>query len=252
MVVGVILAGGRKNGLTAGQTHPVDEAFISIGKRYMIEYVAEALEASPYINRIIISGPLDRLVKVFQESERLTLVQSGETVIDSFRHAFQAARPSGERLLVVTADIPLLSTRAVDDFLESCFRQSGDLFYPIISKETNENKYPGVKRTYVNLKEGLFTGGNLFFFDPAIVERCLPLAEKLVLYRKKPIRLATFIGWGVLVRYVLGILSLKDAERAVSRMMGIKGVAVISPYPEIGIDVDKHSDLDLAEKILCS
>lgn len=252
MVVAFVLAGGYKNGLIRGQTLPVNEALIRIGNRYMVEYVVEALRASPYIDRIIVAGPVDKIQPIYQNCPDITLVQSGDTVIETFKNAFNAFPPEGKRILVVTADIPLLTTQAVNDFLLTCLKQEGDLFYPIVSREINEDKYPGVRRTYVSLKDGLFTGGNLFFVDPAIVERCLPVAERLVRYRKKPLRLASYIGWGILLRYVLGQLSLEDAEKAVSKMIGIKGVAVVSPFPEIGIDVDKESDLDLAKRMLCS
>jgi hypothetical protein len=46
------------------------------------------------------------------------------------------------------------------------------------------------------------------------------------------------------------MLSLENAEKAVSKMVGVKGTAIVSPYPEIGIDVDKYSDLELARKLL--
>jgi hypothetical protein len=188
--------------------------------------------------------------EIYTEMPGLILVQSGETVIDSFKNAIKVMNSFDNKLLIVTGDLPFLTTEAVDYFLETCLRGEGDLFYPIVKKEINEQRYPGVHRTYVNLKDGTFTGGNIFVLDPTIIERTLPVAEKLVKYRKKPIRLAACIGWSVLIRYLIGMLSLENAEKAVSKMVGVKGTAIVSPYPEIGIDVDKYSDLELARKLL--
>lgn len=252
MIAAIVLAGGQKNGLVHDSDKTcVNEALIKIGSRYMVEYVVEALLESPYIKEIVVAGTFDKMKQVFAGNNEIIIVQSGRTIIDSFKNAVKAIHTKNKKILIVTADIPLITKEAVDCFLESSLERNGDLFYPIVRKEINDQKYPGVQRTYVNLKDGTFTGGNLFVLDPAIIERSLPVAEKLVQYRKKPIRLASYIGWGVLMRYLLGRLSIKEAEKAVSNMMGIKGVAIISPYPEIGIDVDKESDLELAKKLLC-
>ena len=251
MALAVVLAGGKKEGLLKSEALPVNEALIPIGDKLMIEYVVEALLQSAHIDRIVIAGPLEQLAELFGHTgATIKLVQCGDTAVDSFRRAFRAVCPVREHILIVTADVPLLTTQAVDDFVSACLALEGDLFYPIVSKQSNEKKYPGVKRTYVKLKEGFFTGGNLIFIKPEIVEKCMPVAEQLVRLRKKPWRLASYIGWGVLFKYILGSLSLRDAEKEVSKKMGIHGVAIISSFPEIGIDVDKQSDLEVVKRTL--
>ena len=254
MALAIVLAGGQKADLNSGKTELINEAAIKIGKRYMIEYVVEALRKSIYIDRVVIAGPLGILTEIFDKPVGgITLVESGSTQIESFIKALDAARIDkgcNERILIVTADIPLLTTTAIDDFISLCLRQNGEMYYPIVKKETNENKYPGSVRTYVQLKEGTFTGGNLILLNSGIVDKCIPVAEKLVQFRKKPIRLASYIGLGVLIRYILGRLSVKDAEKKVSSLMGVHAVAIISSYAEIGIDVDKSSDLAVVKKYL--
>ena len=252
MALAIVLAGGQKADLNSGKPELVNEAAIRIGKRYMIEYVVEALRKSGYINRIIIAGSLGILTEVFQKPDNcIILVESGDTQIDSFIKALAVADiRADERILIVTADIPLLTTTAIDDFVSLCLQQKGEMFYPIVKKETNESKYPGSVRTYVHLKDGTFTGGNLILLDAGIVDRCIPVAKKLVQYRKSPLRLASYIGLGVLIRYLLGSLSVKDVEKKVSSLMGVHAVAVISSFAEIGIDVDKNSDLAVVKEHL--
>lgn len=252
MAVAVVLAGGEKKGLLEDKSLAVNEAFIPIGQRHMIEYVIDAIKASEFIDKIVISGPLDKLQEIYGGHQELTFVQQGETTIQSLLNALDVLPSFEEKILIVTGDVPLLTTQAVNDFICSCLKREEDLFYPIVSRENNERKYPGIERTYVNLREGLFTGGNIMLLNPRIIEKCAPIAEDLVSLRKKPISLACYIGWGILFRYLLGRLSLKDAEERVSNMLGIKGVGIISSYPEIGIDVDKLSDLEYVKKALCS
>lgn len=245
MTVAIILAGGFKPEL-------MEDALIPIGKRYMVEYVVDALQDSSYIEEIILAGPIQELAKIYAQFAGIKLVANGATAVESFLKAFQLVSPETQQVLLVTGDIPLLTTEAVEHFLCTCGTMEGDLFYSIVSREVNEEKYPGVKRTYVHLKEGVFTGGNLILLNPAIVAQCIKEAEELVRLRKKPLSLASYVGWKLMLTYVLRRLSLKDIEKGVSNLLGgIKGVGVISPYPEIGIDVDKPSDLVLVRKTLC-
>lgn len=251
MNIAIVLAGGQKTGLLDDPTRSICEALLPIGDKYMIEYVVDALSQSANIKDIIVAGPLEEISKVFRNRPEITLVPSGDTTIRSLLNALDKVPADFTgKVLVVTADIPLLTTEAVDDFFNLCRGKEGDLFYPIVSKEANEKKYPGVRRTYVNLKEGIFTGGNLILLNPRVARKCVSVAEELVRLRKSPISLAFYVGWGILLRYVLGILSLRDAEEKVSELLGIKGTGIISSFPEIGIDVDKLSDLHLVRKKL--
>lgn len=244
MTVAIILAGGLKTGL-------MEDALVPVGKHYMVEYVVDALQGSTDIEKIFLSGPVQELKKIYAYSPDIELVANGATIVASFSKAFQLIPPETRQVLLVTGDIPLLTTEAVEHFLQTCRSLEGDLFYPIVSRKVNEEKYPGVKRTYIYLKEGVFTGGNIILLNSGIVAKCIKEAEELIRLRKKPLLLASYVGWKLLLAYVLRQLSLSDLEKEVSRLLGIKGVGVISPYPEIGIDVDKPSDLALVTKELC-
>ena len=101
------------------------------------------------------------------------------------------------------------------------------------------------------MREGTFTGGNLFLVNPAIVQRVAPKIRAFLDYRKSPLKMVSLLGWGFTLRYVLlRNLSLEELEEKVSRMLDIKGAVVVCPWPEVGIDVDKPSDLALMQSVL--
>ena len=58
--------------------------------------------------------------------------------------------------------------------------------------------------------------------DTRIVERCAPLAEKMVERRKDPIALCRLLGWKFLFRFLLRQLTLEEAESKVSVLLGEK------------------------------
>lgn len=251
MISAIILAGSDNDGSLKECSDATSEALIKIGDKTMVEYVINALEEAKEIQKIVIVGPKEDLDKLYHNRPHIITVESGNSIINSLLQGINSLKEDfAKQVLVVTADIPLITGQIIDDFLGLCRNKKRDVIYPIVSKEQNEKKFPGVKRTYAKLKEGVFTGGNIFIVNPNIVAQCATFAEKIIALRKSPFKLVEFIGLSYVLKYIFGRLSITDAEKRVSELLGIQVEAVIVPYPEIGVDVDKPSDLDLATKIL--
>jgi len=239
----IILAGGENNKHLNQQTPQSYEALIEIAGKPMVTFVAKALAESHRVHRILVIGPVAEL-KECTFPPNTYIKEGGTTIIETIRLGM-AALGHSQPVLVATADIPLLTAAAVDDFIVKCSQVAADLYYPIVPKEVNERYYPGCKRTYVRFKEGTFTGGNLFLVNPAIVDQCMGIASRIIDNRKKPLKLCHILGWSYVARFFLGSLRLKDVEQRVGELLGVVGAVVQSPYPELGIDVDKPSDLEL-------
>lgn len=246
----IVLAGRRSN----HNAYP--EEFSSIAQvnicgKPMLYYVIKALRESKLITRIIVCGDSGELKSVLACFPNLIFTKSGENMLETLYNGIDALENKDSKALVVTGDIPLLTTEAVNDFLNNC-NLDFDVFYPIVDKKLCEIKYPNVKRTYVKLKEGFFTGGNLLFFNPKIILKCEGQVNILYSLRKSPIKLANKMGFSFIIKYLLGMVSLVDVEDVVAKTLGIQGKGVITNYPEIGVDVDKPSDLELVRKKFCS
>jgi GTP:adenosylcobinamide-phosphate guanylyltransferase len=249
----IILAGSLNNGKLKECSSASAEALIRIGNKYMVEYVADALKEAEAIGDIVVSGPKEDLKEIFKDYQGLDIVDGGSTIIKSLLNALEFLDSKDtSRILVVTSDIPLITGKIIDSFLEKCSGQDGDIIYPIVAKSLNQVKFPGVERTYVKLREGFYTGGNIFLVNPLIIKPCALKAEEVIKLRKEPLKLARYIGFRYLFKYLFGKLSIKDAEERVSQLFNIKGKAIPVSFPEIGVDVDKPSDLRLVENILGS
>jgi len=243
----IILAGSLNDGQLKDSSPVLYEALIPIGARVMVEYVIDALLNSSKIGKIVVVGPeieLDESIK-----ERIRFVFPGESLLDNVQRGFDCL-PAGRRVLVATSDIPLITAEVIDDFINQCQDESADLFYPIVSRDVIQNSFAKAERTYVRLQENVFTGGNLILLNPEILPRCLAKGNELVKARKNPLKLSRLIGLSFLIKFVLHKLSLVEAEVKVSKLLGIKGVAVVSPHPAIGLDVDKPADLSLVTEVL--
>ncbi len=246
----VVLAGAENDGRLRAVSNSPHEALIDVGGRPMVQYVLDALAASRYVERIVLVGPAEAL-RGQVGGPRVEIVPGGERMVDNIRIGLEhlGAR---RKVLLVTSDIPLLTAPVLDDFLERCQRLRADIYYPIVPREQNEAAFPGVKRTYVRLREGVFTGGNLVLIEPAVVARCAGIIEQAVRMRKKPLQLGRLLGVSFIIKLLANRLTLPEIEERVGRILGFQGVAVITPYPEIGIDVDKPSDLELVRRALAN
>lgn len=239
----IILAGGENSKHLSRFSSQPYEAMIEIAGKPMVSFVAGALAASHQVDRIFIVGPVKELENC-DFPEKTFIIESGPTILETIKIGMKALGHQ-RKTLVVTADIPLLTPEAINDFLAQCSKVEADLYYPIVRQEINNRQYPGNQRTYVRLREGTYTGGNIFLVNPAIMPQCMAVAEKIIEHRKNPFKLVCILGWKFVLQFLFRALSLSKVEKRVSDILGIKGAVVQSQYPELGIDVDKPSDLEL-------
>lgn len=249
MIDALVLAGSPNDGPLQTCSAARYEALIPIRGKLMVEYVVEALRQCKRINRIAIVGPCSELSAHFQADERLLLVDNGGNLTENVLRGLKEL-PGSKRVLLVTSDIPLITWQAIDNFIDLCNTEEADLYYPIVRREVVEKQFATTRRTYVTLKDGVYTGGNIFLFNPGIVEDCMPRGQMIVDARKSPLRLCRLVGFIFLIKFLMKSVSVQEAQKKVSRLLGIKGRVVVSMYPEVGVDVDKPSDLELVSRKL--
>lgn len=239
----IVLAGQPNQGLLKA-TYPTPfEAEIPIGGRPMAWWVLDALFDAPSITSVGLVGPASL------ERPGVTVTLAGEDLFSNVLRGLHTAPQDADTVLFVTSDIPWLTKEVVEAFIDRA-PAGVDVVYPIIPKEVAKSRFPSTKRTYVRLKEGVFTGGNLFLARAEVIPRLKERADVLLRHRKSPWALARDIGPGLLLRLVLGRLSIRQAEVRVGGLLGISGRALIFPFAEAGVDIDKEEDLVMAEREL--
>ncbi|HEU4741995.1 MAG TPA: NTP transferase domain-containing protein [Meiothermus sp.] len=228
----IVLAGGKAEDPLAKRFSVPAKTLVPYRGRPLVEYTLEPLAQAGL--GLIYVGPQVAL----SPEPRVSLPDRGG-MLENLEAALSEAR--GEKVLVSTGDMPFLTAPAVRYVLEHA-PQAG-LVYCGIPKEAIEQRFPNMRRTYARLKEGSFTGGNLILLDKALFAKALPLAKKAVALRKNPLALAQMIGLGTVLKFLLGTLTIGDLEARVSHILGVPARALIVPYAEIGVDLDKEEDL---------
>lgn len=251
----VVLAGAPNTGKLAEVAPERYEALITAGGRTLVEWVVRGVAQASSVGRIAVVGPADELAKVLDPimgefpGGKVVIVPMGGSMLENLKAGIAALNPSG-RVLVVTSDIPFINGKAIDDFAERCAKAPADIHYSVVPKEANEARFPGVKRTYVKIQGDVVTGGNIAAVDPRALLSHEDLINRAVALRKRPLALLRLLGFGFIIKFILGRLTIRDIEDRAGKMLDLAARAVISPYPEIGVDVDKPSDLELARREL--
>ncbi|WP_197051412.1 nucleotidyltransferase family protein [Caloranaerobacter azorensis] len=244
MINSIILAGRSEKKLDG----KLSKALVNINGKPMIYYVIKALKESGVIDKIVIVGDKEELDKIGLEDVEF-IIQDRGSIIDNVIAGVDYFKEDS-MVLISTCDIPLLTAQAVYDFVKKSLESKADICYPIIEKSVCLEKYPEAIRTYAKLKDGYFTGGNLMLINPKVLDRCITKAKQMIEYRKNPVKMSRVLGFTFLLKLVVGRLTIESAEKRVSKILRLKPKAIITPYPEIGNDVDKPEDLNMAEKYL--
>lgn len=245
----VILAGGGKQELLTESEGVANKAFISLNSRPLLSFVLQALIEAPSIERVIIVGPEKELRQLQEQGYQFAIAAEKESMLANVAAGLQAV-DQDRQCLVVTGDIPLLTAEMVESFLQLCAPYDHDLYYPILEGQILRLHFPETERTYVRLKEGQITGGNLGLVNPRWFFANLERLEMFIAYRKKPLKLLRILPPVLIIKYLFKSLSVADLERSISRLLHFKARAVNCEHAEIGIDVDKISDLELVRKVL--
>jgi GTP:adenosylcobinamide-phosphate guanylyltransferase len=249
-VIAAILAGGGPDDVVARATGAPCKALVEIEGRPLIAYVLDALREAETVREIIaVEGPSRSLSRYDGDFGVPIVTAEGSRLIDTFTASAKAVT-SGERILIVTVDLPLLTAEAVDGFVRSCQETQGGLSYPIVQAEAFDRAFPGRGKTVVPLREGRFTGGNLAIVTREFVLEGGPAIGRTFERRKSAVRLAWMFGLRFLVRLLTGRLTIEQLEQRGGELVGTTVAAVPVPWPEIGFDVDHTEDLELASRFL--
>ncbi|NLN48671.1 MAG: NTP transferase domain-containing protein [Clostridiales bacterium] len=241
----IILAGESK---TEKEGMLKNKALIKIKGKYMLEYVLDTVIRVQAIKKIVVVGNKEKLKKAL--GHKIDYILDGtDSIVDNAIKALELF-PNEKEALLLTCDIPMITVEALEHFLLESQESGADLAYCVVNKKLNDEKYPEVKRTYVKLKEGQFTGGNVFYLNPEIKYKVKDFFEVMLENRKNPAKMAQILGIGFLLKLAMGVLTIDAIKRKVEKLLNIKATVVISPYPEIGNDVDKQSDIEFVEKYI--
>jgi len=248
--------------IMAGGSHKADDplyertqggfkSLLRVAGKPMLQWVLDALNQAPSLKSVYVVGlPAETFL---QSVKPLIFLEDQGDMIGNLlfgARAISAGQPAETHSLAVSADIPLITGGMVEWMISQVEREDRDIYYNVIARQVMETRFPDSKRTYLRLRDGEFCGGDMNAISLRAAARDNPLWDRIVAARKNPLRQAALVGLDTLLAVLSGRLSLAGAEQVAERRLGLSARALVCPYAEIGMDVDKPFQLDLAEKAL--
>jgi len=228
------------------------KSMVDVAGKPMVQWVLDALSGASAVDRVVVSGlSADAGVTCAKPS---TFIPDQGTMLDNIKAGLRRVLefdPAARHALVVSSDIPGITSAMVDWRAQRVAEAGGDLDYAVIERSVMEKRYPGSKRSYTRLKDAEVCGGDLNAVRPALATD-EGVWERLIAARKNALKQAALLGFDILALLLMGRLSLADAEVKVSKRLGINGKVCLSPYAEIGMDVDKPHQLEIMRQDLVS
>jgi molybdopterin-guanine dinucleotide biosynthesis protein A len=249
----VIIAGGipRPGDPLWDETKGGPKAMLDIHGKPMIQWIIDAVCLSANIGKIYVVGlPSDCVI---HSSKPLTMIPDHGGIIENLSAGAGAIiqeSPSTDYFLGISSDIPAITGSMVDHLLLEAKTSGVDIFYNVIPRQLMEKTFPGVKRTFMRFRDGYFCGGDMHVINARRVIPSDDPARKFVAYRKIPIKLIAVLGIEVVLRTLFFRPTLEVTEQIIHRRTGIVVKTMISPFAEIGMDIDKPSQLAMLRQRL--
>jgi GTP:adenosylcobinamide-phosphate guanylyltransferase len=299
----IVVAGDK------GKSHPVfgkNKAFLDVRGVPLITRVMTAVDGAQSVSDIYVVGPKDKLeealsperysppigkpVHIFEQRANLY-----ENVWNTFLETIPAYRngESAENIerasdtdhlaLVLAADMPLLTSAEVDEFVAKCDMEQFDYVIGVTVEEHLEHYYPtddkpGIHLAYLHFSEGNIRQNNMQMIRPfKIHNRHYVQIMYDLRYQKEfanIVRLAWEIlrkeegGWGALGNYVLLQMSLlcsrlhleslrnvfrnrthiDSVEQCASRLLKTRFSIAFTSLGGATLDIDSERDYEVIEQ----
>ncbi|MHB9023315.1 MAG: NTP transferase domain-containing protein [Armatimonadota bacterium] len=250
----IVLAGGiNQVPLYDGYT-PGYKALLPIAGKPCLIYTLEALQALPIPTRICIVGPETELRRALDGRAvgEMAFVPGGDTLLESIFSGLGYFADSS-RVLVTTADLPLITPRAITDFLAGCIAEESsypeNAFLAVVPQTSYTGPYANFTKGFNRFRDVAVCHGNLMLLSPTLMQNTAATARLNALYnaRKNPVSAALALGIRVGLSYVLGVhlwhlISLRQMATLTSQRFHTGFIPVLVDHPEITIDIDEAAD----------
>jgi GTP:adenosylcobinamide-phosphate guanylyltransferase len=233
-------------------TQGESKALVDVAGKPMIQWVLDALSESKTVDNVIIVGLTEKsgllcskkMYFVSNQGKMVANLQAGARKVKEIN-------PQAEHVLMVSSDIPGITGEMVDWVVNTDMQTDLDVYYHILEREVMEKRYPGCKRTWTKLKGMEVCGADMNMGRISLLlSEETDMWEKITDARKSPMKQAALVGFDTAFLLLTGQLTLEKAEANIMARLNITGKAIVCPYAEVGMDVDKLFQLEIMREDL--
>jgi GTP:adenosylcobinamide-phosphate guanylyltransferase len=240
-VKAVILAGGRAAPGLARVAGTDRKPLIEFGGKPSLWYVLQALSQSGCIEQICVVG--SEGCHGIAEEHHAIFRPEGSGAIENMLSAIDALglRGTGERVLVLAADTPLVRAEDISRFVSACPADAG-MASAFVARERVEREQPSAPYHYIRVREGRFASTGIFILRASTAETMAERMRRAHQSRKSQLLVAIQLGPLNLLLLALGILPIERAKRAIERIAGDTAWGDLDASPRLSLDIDTPAD----------
>jgi len=282
-----------------------NKALLEVEGAPLLAHVISALQKSRQVSRIFVVGPRERLAEALARGggcgrgpKEVILVEQGETLVENAWVGFLATLPEGlaeggsaagrelkerfsdKAVLVLGADMPLLTPAEVDEFIEGCDLERYDYLLGMTPEESLRPYYPapgtpGIRFAYFHFRDSRERQNNLHLIRVfRVINR--DIIQKMYQYRyqkqvRNVLRLFSILlrtravtvavlfkflllhlcrvldrpPWSRLQGWFRRFLVREKIEKDLSRVLRARLAAVRTTYGGAALDVDNEEHLEI-------
>ena len=222
------------------------KALLDVAGKPMIQWVLDALERATSIDQVVVIGlPTDTGVTCPKVA---AYVPNRGGMLENLRASVEKVlelNPTAHLVLVVSSDIPAITSDMVDWAVNTSGESDADVYYNVIPRQVMESHYPTAKRSFTRLKDAEVCGGDMNVLHAKMLLANEEIWERIAAARKNVFKQAALLGYDTLFLLLLRLITLDQAAERVSKRLGLRGRAIVCPYAEIGMDIDKPHQLEI-------
>jgi hypothetical protein len=220
---------------------------VDVAGKPMIQWILDALSDAKTVDNIILVGMTEK--SALKCRKKIHFVPNQGGMVENLQAGGRKVReinPKAEYALMVSSDIPGITGEMADWVVNTDMQTKMDIYYHVIQREVMEKRYPGCKRTWTHLKDMEVCGGDMNVARLKLLNTDeTDIWRKITDSRKSPLKQAALIGFDTLFLLATRQLTLKGAEIRIMKRLNITGRAIVCPYAEVGMDVDKPFQLEI-------
>ncbi|MBN1912987.1 MAG: NTP transferase domain-containing protein [Candidatus Omnitrophica bacterium] len=242
----IILAGG-KDGAWCESYGYKKKAMLPLLGKPTVSWVIEAFSRSDYIDNIIIIGPKE-LRRLYSMRYVHRLLPEQASFMQNLFYAVFYIKASTYKFarahngyLISFCDAAFLTTGVINATLKTIAESDPGIALHYVQKETiARNGYPIENRSYFHVCGKEYTGSNIYYVKK--FSKLLKVFNDLRLlrgYRKEPQKILEHINYEN--------EGISGVEEALSKRLSTALKIFISPFAEMGVDIDRGSDYEFAK-----
>ncbi|MFO7964267.1 MAG: nucleotidyltransferase family protein [Desulfobacterales bacterium] len=256
----LVLAGDRNAVPLYAGHKPGPKALIRYGQKTSLEYVLDVLKKVRIIRETLIIGSTDELADELPDSSAYRFLPGDHTMAGSLLKGLEYFSQSPV-ILALTADLPLITQEAVNDFLAKTYSNAAEkkafIFLSIVPDSAFVGPYAHAPKKFVTFRDVSVCHGNLALLSPAIRNNTTFAGALSRAYKNRKNAAKALLAAGPIMglAFIFGIhlfsgLTLQQTARMISWRLGVDLVPVVTAYPEISLDVDEPEDHTFVKRLL--